>query len=114
MSRSIVRVNSEDFLKISSIKGTVKKDDYLFNINICFDSPTEWRKGQELFIDYFLAEALDSIELVILVLWSEFISPKVGYFIGGEVIKVQDIKKSIFMTHFVNKHLNRGGYNETK
>jgi len=105
--RRLIRLNVGDFVEVRPLKEVGKtykgKAKNLSLMGICFSSEVEWKKGQVLLIDYFIPEELDSIQLKIVVVWSEFIDPENGYFCGGELIDVEPSKESIFATYYFKK-----------
>jgi len=105
--RRLVRLNVGDFVEVRPLSEVGKvckgKAKDLTLMGICFSSEVEWKKGQVLFIDYFIPEELDSIQLKLVVIWSEFIDPENGYFCGGELIDVESSKASIFATYYFKK-----------
>ncbi|MBU2266365.1 MAG: PilZ domain-containing protein [Candidatus Omnitrophica bacterium] len=72
-------------------------------MGICFSSDTEWKKGQVLFIEYFIPEELESIQFKLVVAWSEFVGPEQGYFCGGEMLDVEPSKESLFSAYYFKK-----------
>lgn len=105
--RQLIRLNVGDFLEIRPLEENGKvckaqsKDFSL--MGICFTSESQWQKGQVLVIDYFIPEELDSAELKMLVVWSEFIDPENGYFCGGEIIDIESLKQEKFCTYYYKK-----------
>ena len=105
--RQLIRLNVGDFLEIRPVDEVGKRHkgkskDFTL-MGICFSSDTEWQKGQVLIIDYFISEELDSVELKIIVAWSEFIDPENGYFCGGEIIDIEEAKQEKFCTYYYKK-----------
>ncbi|UCG35196.1 MAG: PilZ domain-containing protein [Candidatus Omnitrophota bacterium] len=105
--RRLIRVEVKDFLQIQPLNEVGKRiqgkaRDFSL-MGICFASEMEWQKGQVLFIDYFIPEELDSVKLKIVVVWSEFIDPAVGYFCGGEIIDVEEEKQATFAHYYFQK-----------
>ena len=105
--RRLIRIEVSDFLEIKpldevarKVKGEVKNFSLM---GICFTSEIEWKRGQVLFIDYFITEALDSVRLKLAVVWSEYIDEKQGYFCGGEIIDVEEEKQAIFANYYFQK-----------
>jgi len=72
-------------------------------MGVCFSSDQEWKNGQVLLIDYFIPEELDSIQLKLVVVWSEFVGPEQGYFCGGELLEVEPAKESLFSAYYFKK-----------
>lgn len=109
--RRLVRLEVEDFIKIRPLDevGTcIKSKSGNFSLmGICFSSEIEWQKGQVLLIDYFIPEELDSVRLKLLVVWSELIDSKCGYFCGGEVIDVEEVKQEKFANYYFKQLKNR-------
>lgn len=105
--RQLIRLNAGDFLEIRSIEEAGKmqkgKSKDLTLMGICFSSELEWKKGQVLLIDYFIPEELDSVELKVLVVWSEFIDPENGYFCGGEIRDIEQAKQDKFCAYYYKK-----------
>lgn len=102
-----MRLETTDFLKIlplnevgKVIKGAVK--DFTPE-GVCFTSEMEWQKGQVLLIDYFISDEGDSVQLKIVVIWSELIDSKSGYFCGGRIIHMEDDKAEKFSSYYLRK-----------
>ena len=102
--RRLIRLDVGDFLEIRPLNEVGRclkgKSKNLSLMGVCFTSEIEWQKGQVLLIDYFIPEELDSIRLKIVVVWSEFIDSKNGYFCGGEVIDVEESKQEKFANYY--------------
>ena len=108
--RRLIRLDVEDFLEIrllnevgictkSTLSGTGKSTNFSL-MGVCFSSEMEWQKGQVLLINYFIPEELDSVQLKIVVVWSELIDSKNGYFCGGEVIDIEENKQKKFTSYY--------------
>jgi hypothetical protein len=105
--RRLIRLNVGDFIEIRSLNevGRIysgKSKDFTL-MGICFSSEVEWKKGQVLFIDYFIPEELDSVRMKMVVVWSEFIDPENGYFCGGEIIEVEQAKQDKFANYYYKR-----------
>ena len=105
--RRLIRLEVSDFLEIRpldevarKIKGKTKDFSLM---GICFSSEVECKKGQVLFIDYFIPQDLDSVKLKVVIIWSEFISPQEGYFCGGEIVSVEENKHEKFANYYFQK-----------
>ena len=108
--RRLIRLDVKDFLEIRPLnevgvcaKGAlpdIGKSTNFSLMGVCFSSEMEWQKGQVLLINYFIPEELDSVQLKIVVVWSEFIDSKNGYFCGGEVIDVEENKQKKFANYY--------------
>lgn len=105
--RKLVRLEVKDFLeirpldeKIDRYKGKTKD---ITLMGICFCSSIAWRRGQMVFIDYFLPEELDSVKLRVEVVWTEFIGDSEGYFCGGKIIDVECDKQEKFSSYYFQK-----------
>ncbi|MCF7907997.1 MAG: hypothetical protein K9L86_03890 [Candidatus Omnitrophica bacterium] len=109
--RRILRLNVGDFVEIRPLSEVGKvhkgKAKDISPMGICFSSDTEWKTGQVLLIDYFIPEELDSIQLKLVVAWSEFIDPESGYFCGGELIDVEPSKETTFATYYFKRLQDR-------
>jgi len=102
--RRLIRLNVGDFIEIRSLNEAgraypAKAKDFTL-MGICFVSEVEWKKGQVLFIDYFIPEELDSVRIKMMVIWSEFIDPDKGYFCGGQIIEVEEDKQDKFANYY--------------
>ncbi len=105
--RKVVRINSGDFVNIQALNepGKIhsgKTKDFSL-MGVCFTSDSEWKTGQVLLIDYFLPSQLDSVKVKIVVVWSEFIDPENGYFCGGKIIEVEEVKQDKFANYYFQK-----------
>ncbi|MEM7817029.1 MAG: hypothetical protein QXZ20_03890 [Candidatus Aenigmatarchaeota archaeon] len=104
--RKLLRIEVDDFLnliplnEVATIKG---KSRNLTPMGICFSSEIEWKKGQLLYIDYYIPQINDSIKIKVVVVWSEFIDQKIGYFCGGEIIEVEKEKEEKFVNYYFQK-----------
>ena len=102
--RQLIRLNVGDFLEVRAVEEVGKrsraKTKDLTLMGICFTCEVEWQKGQVLVIDYFIPEELDSVEIKIVVVWSEFVDPENGYFCGGEIIDVEESKRDKFCAYY--------------
>ncbi len=109
--RRLIRLDVGDFLKIrplDEVGACIKSESTNFSLmGICFSSESEWQKGQVLLIDYFIPEELDSVQLKIVVVWSELIDSKCGYFCGGEVIDVEEAKQEKFASYYFKRLKDR-------
>jgi hypothetical protein len=105
--RRLIRLEVDDFLEITPLNESANlisaRSKNFSLMGICFSSFVEWRKGQVLLIDYFLPEALDSVKLKLVVIWSEYIGEKEGYFCGGEIIDVEKDKEEKFAHYYLQK-----------
>ena len=104
--RKLIRLNVADFLEIragDSQKIVRSTSINITSMGICFSSQTEWLKGQDLIIYYFIPDELDSVQLTVKVCWSEFINPKQGYFCGGEIINIEDDKQEKFIAYYTQR-----------
>ena len=58
--RKLIRIEAKDFLEIRPMVEAAKKiKGEVLNftlMGICFSSVVEWRKGQNLYIEYFIPE----------------------------------------------------------
>jgi hypothetical protein len=106
-NRSLLRLDVKDFLEIRPLKEPVGKiKGFSQNISfmgICFFTPLEWQKGQVLVIDYFIAGEQDSVELKVVVSWSEFISSQNGYFCGGQLMNMSGKGQEAFVRYYFTK-----------
>ncbi len=106
-SRRLVRLSVADFLEIKPLNEVGRicsaKSKNVTLMGICFCSEAEWKKGQVLYIDYFIPEELDSVRLKMVVVWSELIDSDRGYFCGGEIIEVEESKREKFSDYYTKK-----------
>lgn len=102
--RRLIRLDVGDFLKLRPLDEVgvyVKSKTTNFSLmGVCFSSKIEWKKGQVLLIDYFIPEELDSVQLKMVVAWSEQIDAESGYFCGGEVIDIEEAKQEKFADYY--------------
>ncbi|MBD3245454.1 MAG: hypothetical protein GF333_00395 [Candidatus Omnitrophica bacterium] len=114
--RRLVRVEVNDFLELKPVnevgKKLVAQSKDLTLMGVCFTSEAEWKKGQVLEINYFVPDELDSVQLKLVVVWSEFIGPEEGYFCGGEILYVEEGKEKVFASYYFNKLQERYFRNE--
>ena len=109
--RQLIRLEVGDFLEvkplneIGKIYKTRAKNFTL--MGVCFTSEVEWKKGQVLYIDYFIPEELDSVRLKMVVVWSELIDSKNGYFCGGKILEVEEKKQEKFASYYYKKLKDR-------
>ncbi|UCD15652.1 MAG: hypothetical protein JSV34_00950 [Candidatus Omnitrophota bacterium] len=105
--RRLVRLEVKDFLEIRPLDEVVEvvkgETDNFTLMGICFTSQIEWKKGQLLFIDYFIPSELDSVKLKIAVVWSELIDSENGYFCGGEIVEVEEDKEEKFASYYFQR-----------
>jgi len=105
--RRLIRLDVGDFLEIRPLKEVGRcyegRCKNLSLMGICFSSDVEWKKGQVLYIDYFISEKLDSVRLKMLVVWSEFIDSKDGYFCGGQIIDIDEGKQEEFASYYFER-----------
>jgi len=105
--RRLVRLDAADFIEIQSLNEVGRlhqaKAKNFTLMGICFSCEVEWQKGQVLLIDYFLPDELDSVQLKMVVIWSEFIGPEAGYFCGGEIIEIEQEKQEKFANYYLKK-----------
>jgi hypothetical protein len=105
--RKLIRLEVDDFLEIVPLNesaNSISARSRNFSLmGICFSSPLEWRKGQVLLIDYFLPQELDTVKLKLVVIWSEYIGEKDGYFCGGQIIDVEKDKEEKFAHYYFQK-----------
>ncbi len=105
--RQLLRLEVGDFLEVRPLNevGRVHKAK-VKNFSLmgaCFTSEIEWKKGQVLYIDYFIPEELDSVRLKMVVVWSEFIDSENGYFCGGRIIDIEESKQEKFAAYYCKK-----------
>jgi c-di-GMP-binding flagellar brake protein YcgR len=104
--RQLVRVDVRDILQIKPLKevGHVAANSRdLSLMGICFSSKVQWKKGQVLLIDYFLSKDADAVQLKAVVVWSELIDSRQGYFCGCEIIYVQEDKQDKFANYYFSR-----------
>jgi hypothetical protein len=104
--RKLIRLDVSDFLEISAVDAVKIIPCACVNITsmgICFSSQEEFKKYQNLFINYFIPDELDTVQLAVRVLWSEFVTPKHGYFCGGEILSIEDNKQDKFVGYYLQK-----------
>lgn len=105
--RKLIRIEAKDFLEIRPVAESgkkVKAEVVNFTLmGICFSSVVEWRKGQNLYIEYFIPDASDSVKLKVSVIWSELIDYQKGYFCGGEIVEVEKEKQELFANYYFQK-----------
>ncbi len=104
--RKLIRLNVSDFLDIRLVDSPAVVKGKCVNVTsmgICFSSPTEWVKGQSLVIYYFIPEELDSVELTVKIIWSEFVDSRNGYFCGGEIAAIEEAKQEKFINYYMQK-----------
>lgn len=105
--RKLIRLEVKDFLEIRPINElgkTVKAETKNFSLmGVCFSSMIEWKKGQVLHIDYFITDELDSVQMKVVVVWSEFIDYEQGYFCGGEIVDIEPEKQEKFANYYFQK-----------
>ena len=105
--RRFLRFEVQDFLEVRPLNEVAKyvkgKSYNLSLMGICFSSEVEWKKGQVLFIDYFIPEDMDSIQLKISIVWSEFINEAEGYLTGAQIIHVDPQKELRFVNYYFQK-----------
>jgi hypothetical protein len=106
-NRSLLRLDVKDFLEIRPLKEVARKVKGLSQnisfMGICFFSPLEWQKGQVLVIDYFICGESESVELKIVVSWSEFVSSQNGYFCGGQIMNMSGKGQEAFVRYYFIK-----------
>lgn len=105
--RQLIRLEVGDFLEVRPLNevGKVHKakvKDFTL-MGACFTSEAEWKKGQVLYIDYFIPEELDSVRLKMVVVWSEYIDAEAGYFCGGRIIEIEEDKQEKFANYYYKK-----------
>lgn len=105
--RRLIRLNVGDFLEIRSLDKAdrlypSKSKDFSL-MGICFSSEMQWERGQILLIDYFIPEELESVMLKMVVVWSELIDSKNGYFCGGEIVEVEESQQEKFASYYYKK-----------
>jgi hypothetical protein len=105
--RRLVRLEASDFLQIKPINEVGKiyeaqASDFTF-MGICFCSSVQWKNGQVLAINYFLSEDNEPVKMKMIVIWSEFISSKQGYFCGGQIAKIEENKQAQFAHYYYKK-----------
>lgn len=105
--RRLIRLETNDCLQISPLSevGRIQPADvknFTF-MGVCFCSSVEWKKGQVLEINYFLSETNRSIKMKMLVVWSEFISSRQGYFCGGRIIDIEKENQAQFAYYYYKK-----------
>ena len=105
--RKLIRLDANDFLEMrplnevgKRIKGESKN---ITPMGICFSSEMEWRKGEVLFINYFLPDDFDSVKLKVTVVWSEYIDAHAGYFCGAEIMDIEKDKQDKFSNYYSQK-----------
>ena len=105
--RRLVRLDTGDFLEIRTLNEVGRtyqaRSKNLTLMGVCFSCEMEWQKGQVLLIDYFIPDELDSVQLKMVVSWSEFIGPEDGYFCGGEIVEVEENKQEKFSNYYLKK-----------
>lgn len=106
-NRSLLRLDVKDFLEIRPLKEVSRKvKGFTQNISfmgICFFTPLEWKKGQVLVIDYFISGEAESVELKVVVSWSEFVSSQNGYFCGGQLMNMSGKGQEAFVRYYFTK-----------
>ena len=109
--RKLLRLDIEDLLQIRPLNESVLpikgRGKNFTPMGICFSSAMDWHKGQILLLQYFIPEELDSVELKVVVVWSEFIDEEKGYFCGGEIVSIEDTKRDIFTNYYFKKLRDR-------
>ncbi len=109
--RKFLRLEVADFLQIRPLQdgsGPIKGKSFnLTLMGICFASEIEWKTGQVLFLEYFMPEGGDSVELKISVVWNEFISDEEGFLTGAEIIDIDPQKELQFVNYYFLKLKNR-------
>ncbi len=109
--RQLIRLEVGDFLEVKPLNEIGKiyktKTKNFTLMGVCFTSEVEWKKGQVLYIDYFIPEELDSVRLKMVVVWSELIDSKNGYFCGGKILEVEEKKQEKFASYYYKKLKDR-------
>ncbi|MBN3040510.1 MAG: PilZ domain-containing protein [Candidatus Omnitrophica bacterium] len=109
--RRLVRLDTGDFLEVHTLNEVGRvcsaKSRNFSLMGVCFSCQNEWQKGQVLLIDYFIPDELDSVRIKMVVVWSEFIGPEVGYFCGGEILDVEEAKQEKFSNYYFKKLQDR-------
>lgn len=108
--RKLLRLKVGDFIEVRSLNEPAKivraHAHDITPLGICFISDTEWRKGEVLFIDYFIPDELEPVKLKVSVIWSELVSDDEGFFCGGEVIEIEEDKKDLFINYY-HREINK-------
>lgn len=105
--RRLIRLEVKDFLQITPLNREANprpgKSKDITSMGICFSSPVQWDKGEVLFIDYFMRDELESAQIKVEVIWSEFIDSDQGYFCGGQIIEIEPAKEELFANYYSQK-----------
>jgi hypothetical protein len=105
--RRIIRLDVNDFLEMRPLNEVGKRvkgeSKNITPMGICFSSEMEWRKGEVLYINYFLPDDFDSVKLKAMVVWSELVDSATGYFCGAEIVEVEKDKYDKFCNYYYQK-----------
>ncbi|MCF7917041.1 MAG: PilZ domain-containing protein [Candidatus Omnitrophica bacterium] len=105
--RKLIRLETSDFLQVKPINEVgriyeAEVKDFTF-MGICFSSSVEWKKGQVLALNYFLSQSNQPVKMKMVVIWSEFIGSKQGYFCGGQITSIEEKNQAEFAHYYYKK-----------
>lgn len=109
--RRVIRLEASDFLQIKPLDEVGKVHEAAIKnfsfMGVCFCSAIEWKNGQVLEINYFLPEENQPVRMKLLVVWSEFISSRQGYFCGGQITDIEPEGQAQFAHYYYRKLQDR-------
>jgi len=108
--RKLIRLEVSDFLEIRSVDAVKAVTCTCVNITsmgVCFCSQEEFKPGQNLIINYFMPDELDSVQLSVCSRWSEFVGTKQGYFCGAEIVSIEEGKQEKFVNYYLQRLQDR-------